>query len=299
MNSGRNLPVHGIVLFDKPLGWSSNMAVQKLKRLFGAAKAGHTGTLDPLATGMLPICLGEATKVAGLLLGERKAYRALLRLGATTTTADAEGAVIARAPVPALDAALLRATLDRFVGRITQVPPVYSAIKRDGVPLYERARRGEDVAPPPPREVTIERIDLLGFDADTVDIEVHCGSGTYIRSLAVDLGAALGCGAHLGALRRLWVEPFVDAPMVDFDALSASPEARAAALQPIESAIAGLPRIDLDFHRTGKVHHGNAVEAGEGDWTGACRLHDHAGRILALAERRADGRVQPTRVFVL
>lgn len=299
MSSGKGQPVHGIVLFDKPLGWSSNMAVQKVKRLYGAAKAGHTGTLDPLATGMLPICLGEATKVAGLLLGERKAYRALLKFGATTTTADAEGAITATAPVPALDAGMLRATLGRFVGRITQVPPVYSAIKRDGVPLYERVRRGEEVAPPPPREVTIERIDLVGFGDDSAEIEVTCGSGTYIRSLAVDVGMALGCGAHLGALRRLWVEPFVEAPMVDFDALSATTAAQAEALRPIESAIAGLPRIDLDVHLTGKVRHGNAVVAGEGAWTGACRLHDHAGQILALAERAGDGRVQPSRVFVL
>lgn len=299
MTTNKGPGVHGIVLFDKPLGWSSNQAVQKLKRLYGAAKAGHTGTLDPLATGMLPICLGEATKVAGLLLGERKAYRARLVLGQTTTTADAEGRVTATMPVPVLDAGQLGATLARFVGRITQVPPVYSAIKRDGVPLYERARRGEEVAPPPPREVTIERIDLVRFGADEVEIEVTCGSGTYIRSLAVDIGAVLGCGAHLGALRRMWVEPFVDAPMVEFDAVSASPEARAAALRPIDEAIAGLPRIDLDFHRTGKVHHGNAVVAGEGDWTGPCRLHDYDGRILALAERREDGTVQPSRVFVM
>jgi tRNA pseudouridine55 synthase len=204
--------VDGILLLDKPEGLSSNQALQRVRRAFGAAKAGHTGSLDPLATGMLPCCLGEATKVAGYLLGARKAYAARVRLGATTTTGDREGEVIERSDVPVLDRATVEAAAARFIGRILQRPPAYSALKRGGVPLYRLARRGETVeVEPRPVEIHSIRVDAVGDGL--IDLTVVCGAGTYIRSLAVDLGAALGCGAHLEALRRTWVDPFEGRPM--------------------------------------------------------------------------------------
>src|SRR6478752_1031436 len=199
--------IHGILLLDKPQGLSSNQALQRVRRLYNARKAGHTGSLDPLATGLLPICFGEATKIAGYLLGSRKAYEAELRLGATTTTDDAEGEVVTTRPVPALTEAAIEAELCTLRGRITQTPPAYSAIKQGGVALYKRARRGEDVQVPT-REVEIFRLELRGHDADRIRLHVECGSGTYVRSIARDLGERLGCGAHLKSLRRTWVDPF-------------------------------------------------------------------------------------------
>ena len=199
--------VHGILLLDKPPGVSSNGALQVVRRLFLAAKAGHTGSLDPLATGLLPICFGEATKIAGLLLGSRKAYETECRLGATTTTDDAEGELIEQRAVSGYDDAMIVDTLAMLTGRITQVPPIYSALKQAGVPLYKRARRGEQVEAPP-RAVDVYRFELLENANDRLRLHVECGSGTYVRSLVRDLGERLGCGAHVTALRRLWIEPF-------------------------------------------------------------------------------------------
>src|SRR6185437_12143937 len=190
----------GILLLDKPSGISSNRALQQVKRLLGAAKAGHTGSLDPLATGLLPLCFGEATKIAGYLLGARKAYAAECRLGITTDTFDSDGAVLVERAVPTLDDGAIRAELAKLTGHITQVPPVYSALKQGGVPLYKRARRGEAVEAPP-REVDVFHFDLLERTGDTLGLHVECGSGTYVKSLVRDLGEALGCGAHLTALR--------------------------------------------------------------------------------------------------
>ncbi len=194
--------LHGIVLLDKPLGLSSNQALQAVRRLLRAAKGGHTGALDPLATGLLPLCFGEATKLAGSLLGARKAYLAECRLGVTTDTADSEGEVVQQRPVPELDADAIEAALARLRGHILQVPPMYSALKQGGERLYVKARRGETVEVPP-RGVDVHRLDLLARDGDTLQLLVECGSGTYVRSLAADLGEDLGCGAHLTALRRI------------------------------------------------------------------------------------------------
>ena len=216
--------VDGIVLFDKPQGLSSNQALQRVRHLFGARKAGHTGSLDPLATGLLPICLGEATKIAGYLLGSRKAYVAECVLGTTTNTDDAEGEILSTRAVPAtID---IEAALQTLRGRIRQTPPKFAAIKVGGVALYKRARRGEDVLPPS-RDVDVYRLDLLGRDGDRLRLDVECGSGTYVRSLVRDLGEKLGCGAHLTALRRVWVDPFRDPVMVTLDELVGNGPGRA------------------------------------------------------------------------
>jgi tRNA pseudouridine55 synthase len=188
--------ISGILLLDKPPGLSSNQALQRVRHLFQARKAGHTGSLDPMATGLLPICFGEATKIAGFLLGSRKAYDAEVRLGITTTTDDAEGEVVSTRPVTEPDATALDAALCTLRGRIMQTPPAYSAIKQGGVALYKRARRGEDVQVPQ-REVEVHRLDLVRRENDRLHLHVECGSGTYVRSLARDLGERLGCGAHL------------------------------------------------------------------------------------------------------
>src|SRR5512135_2156722 len=241
--------ISGILLLDKPQGLSSNQALQKVRRLFNARKAGHTGSLDPMATGLLPICFGEATKIAGYLLGSRKAYEAEVRLGATTTTDDAEGEVVSARPVPPLTEASIEAALCTLRGRITQTPPAYSAIKQGGVALYKRARRGEDVQVPE-REVEVYRLDLLGHEHDRVRLHVECGSGTYVRSLARDLGERLGCGAHLVALRRTWVDPFVRPSMHRLEELEQTLNEGGQAgldalLLPLEDALEPLPALHL------------------------------------------------------
>ena len=195
-------PLDGILLLDKPAGMSSNAALQAARRLFRAEKGGHTGSLDPLATGLLPLCFGEATKLAGLLLGADKAYEAGIILGTTTDTDDAEGEVLLQRPVPALDRSTLDTALAALTGTLRQRAPVYSALKQGGEPLYARARRGEAIEAPV-REVVVHAIDLLEAGPAHLRLQVTCGSGTYIRSLARDLGETLGCGAHIGSLRRL------------------------------------------------------------------------------------------------
>lgn len=290
--------VTGILLLDKPSGITSNRALQQARRLFGADKAGHTGSLDPLATGLLPICFGEATKIAGYLLGARKAYAAECRLGVTTDTCDSHGAVVEVRPVPPLDDAAIRAAMLPFNGRILQVPPVYSALKQGGVPLYKRARRGEDVVAPP-REVEIFRFDLDARDGDTLHLHVECGSGTYVRSLVRDLGAALGCGAHLTALRRLWVEPFRAPRMVTLDALAAlrerSPAALADCLLPVAAGLADWPVLRLDDRSADSVAHGRVVQV-----TATAGRHlavASDGRLLAIGEIDASGAFTVLRGF--
>lgn len=288
----------GIVLLDKPPGLSSNQALQRVRRLFRAAKAGHTGSLDPLATGLLPLCFGEATKIAGLLLGSRKAYAAECLLGATTTTEDSEGEIVLRRPVPALDDAAIRGALASFIGRITQVPPVYSALKQAGVPLYKRARRGEEVVAPP-REVDVHHFELTGrHDDDRLHLHVECGSGTYVRSLIRDLGEALGCGAHMTALRRLWVEPFLEPHMHALDELErlaeSDPAALDALLLPLEQGLAAYPQVRVDAAQALKLRQGQAIE-----WQGApgpCVALDADRRAVALAEI-GGGRLRVLRGF--
>lgn len=294
--------LHGILLLDKPLGLSSNQALQAARRLLRAAKGGHTGALDPLATGLLPLCFGEGTKIAGTLLGSRKAYLAECRLGATTTTADLEGEVVERRPVPALDDATIESALARFRGRIVQVPPVYSAIKKDGEPLYLKARRGEAVDVPS-REVEIYRLEVLSRSQDSLQLLVECGSGTYIRSLAVDLGEALGCGAHLAALRRLWVEPFHEPAMVTLDELRQAcdqgDEAMRALLLPVAAGVAHLPALHLDEMQSLAVSQGRPIVMTPVPCTGPCAVMAHDGRLLALGEVSGEGRLRIQRGFNL
>jgi len=244
----------GILLLDKSTGMSSNAALQVARRLFRAEKGGHTGSLDPLATGLLPLCFGEATKIAGLLLGSAKAYDAEIMLGQTTDTDDSEGQVLLQRPVPSISAEALQAALVPLTGSIRQRAPIYSALKQGGEPLYVKARRG-DVIEAPEREVQVHAIEVLEQQPERLRLRVTCGSGTYIRSLARDLGEALGCGAHITALRRLWVEPFREPAMVTLDQLRAMVEAgdeagMVALLLPLAAGLAEYPRLDLDADQT-------------------------------------------------
>lgn len=294
--------LHGILLLDKPLGLSSSQALQAARRLLRAAKGGHTGALDPLATGLLPLCFGEGTKLAGNLLGSRKAYVAECQLGVTTTTADREGEVVAQRPVPELDVAVIDAALSKLRGRIVQVPPVYSALKQDGEPLYLKARRGEAVEVPA-REVEVYRLDLLDHTGDTLRLYVECGSGTYVRSLAVDLGEDLGCGAHLTALRRLWVEPFREPVMVTLEQLQQAAGQGDKVLEslvlPLSAGVADLPALHLDAEQSFAVSQGRQIPWPGKPGQGRCAAYTDDGRLQALIEPDAEGRLRILRGFNL
>lgn len=294
-------PVDGLILLDKPRGLSSNQALQKVRNLLRAEKAGHTGALDPLATGVLPVCLGEATKAAGILLGNDKAYEVEARLGATTDTDDAEGQVLRERPVPAFTAADVEALLPRFTGDIQQVPPVYSALKQGGEPLYVKARRGETIEIAA-RPVSVHAIELLETGPDRLRLRVTCGSGTYIRSLVRDLGEALGCGAHVTALRRLWVEPFRDLPLWTIEALQALAELGEAVLDaavlPVEQALRAVPKLMLDAEQARRLGMGQPVRLPEAAETvEPVQLCDESGRSLGLVHIGPDGLVRVQRLF--
>ncbi|MFK7994372.1 MAG: tRNA pseudouridine(55) synthase TruB [Granulosicoccus sp.] len=315
----RGRPVHGILLLDKPSGGSSNHALQKAKRLYGAAKAGHTGSLDPLATGMLPICFGEATKLAGFLLDADKGYETTLKLGVTTNSADADGAVLETREIPAgLDLARFKEICDRFVGSLLQVPPMVSAIKIDGKRLYKLAREGKEVERPP-RPVVIHELEVLSFSGDSARLAVRCSKGTYIRSLVTDIGEAIGCGAHVTALRRTFVSPFGQCPMITLDTLEQmmaglqhEPEnpAQAAELWPAldalllapDAGLGHLPLVTVDESGKGAFMHGNAgaylTNASTEYTEGAlCRVYDTDGQLLGLGELGDTGTVSPRRVL--
>ena len=245
----QRVPVHGVLLLDKPLGLSSNQALQKAKWLLRAEKAGHTGTLDPLATGVLPLCFGAATKFSQQHLDADKTYETTVRLGVRTSTADAEGEVLERHPVQC-SAGQLVEVLDRFMGPIEQIPPMHSALKKDGKALYEYARAGHTVERAA-RSVLIHELELLEFelrgDAPFMRLRVHCSKGTYIRTLGEDIGAALGCGGHLVALRRVQTGPFSVERCVTLEALEAmDPSQRGQALLPIECLLPGYASVVLD-----------------------------------------------------
>ena len=249
-------PVHGVLLLDKPLGLSSNQALQKAKWLLRAEKAGHTGTLDPLATGVLPLCFGAATKFSQLQLDADKTYEAVLLLGQKTSTADAEGEVIETRPVPEITPELLEAITRRFTGPLAQVPPMYSALKKDGKALYEYARKGIEVEREA-RHITVFKLNMaLAHDPRApaaIKIIVSCSKGTYIRTLGEDIGEALGCGAHLGSLRRIETGGFVGAQCVTLAALEAMTEAgRDACLLAPQSLVAAYPSVTLDADNAGR-----------------------------------------------
>jgi len=289
--------VHGILLLDKRLGVSSNQALQEVKRLLNAAKAGHTGSLDPLATGLLPLCFGEATKVSGMMLDDDKRYRVVIRLGVLTDTGDAEGAVLETQPVPEITQAMLDACLQRFTGELDQVPPMYSALKLNGKKLYELAREGKTVERKA-RRITIYALKQLDFERDRLTLEVFCSKGTYIRSLAEDIGAHFGCGGTVAELRRL------QAGMFDLDQAFTIEQLRAldahqldACLLAVDVPLQALPAVELQDVDAGKIRNGQAVNA-ELSPPGQVRLY-HAGAFLGLGEMRMDGKLAPCRVFNL
>jgi tRNA pseudouridine55 synthase len=281
----------GVLLLDKPVGLSSNSALQRVRRLLGADKAGHVGSLDPLATGMLPICLGEATKVAGEILAGRKLYRFTLQLGARTATGDTEGDIVETAAVPALEPTLLEAPLQAFLGAQDQVPPMYSAIKRNGQPLYKLARSGLEVERQP-RRIEIFDLRLVGLTSSTLELEALCSKGTYIRTLAEDIARALGTCGHVTALRRLHVEPFQNEPMQTLETVAAA-QLR---ILPADWPLAHLPAVPLDAAATARMLHGQAVDGGI--VPGTVRLYDDAGSFMGIGEADGRGTVRPRRLFV-
>jgi tRNA pseudouridine55 synthase len=297
------IPVDGVVLLDKPAGLSSNHALQRVRRVLSAAKAGHAGTLDPPATGMLPLCFGQATKTCGLILGARKAYRARLSLGASTETGDAQGTILRETVVPPLDAGQVADVLRGFLGASEQIPPMVSALKRDGERLYELARRGESV-PRAARRIELHRIELVGLAAGEIEFEVECSKGTYIRVLAEDVAARLGTVGHLAALRRLWVAPFEREPMVTLEEVLAWGNAVGDGgdppwLRPLDCALTGLIRVDLGAADSAAVLHGRAVRADTGLPTGTTvRAYDTGGGLLGLLEVAPGDRLQVVRLLV-
>ncbi|MBK1672183.1 tRNA pseudouridine(55) synthase TruB [Ectothiorhodospira shaposhnikovii] len=293
--------VHGLILLDKPVGYTSNQALQRVKYLFKARKAGHTGSLDPLATGLLPLCFGEATKVSAFLLDADKQYRTVCRLGVTTTTADAEGEVTETRPVPELDDDLIEAVLERFRGPIEQIPPMYSALKHQGQRLYDLARKGQEVERAP-RPVTIHQLHCLARTGDTLTLDVSCSKGTYIRTLVEDIGRALGCGAHVIELRRVGLTPFETPRMVTLQQLEAlaeqGPEALDGALHPADEALMHWPEVHLDADSAFYLTQGQAVFVPGLARAGWLRLYGPGDRFLGIGQLQDDGRLAPKRLMI-
>lgn len=296
----RGRAVNGILLLDKPAGITSNGALQTVKRMFGAAKAGHTGSLDPLATGMLPICFGEATKFSQFLLDADKSYLVTAKLGVVTDTGDADGQVLRETPVTA-DAATIQAALMEFVGEIEQIPSMFSAIKHNGQPLYKLARQGIEVERKV-RRVTIHRITVLNVRSDEVDFEVACTKGTYVRSLVEDLGEKLGCGGHVQSLRRLSAGPYPAERMLTLDQLGAMKEqggfeAIDEQLLPLSTSVADWPAVELGDNAAFYLMQGQAVMASERPRDGWVSLYQASDkRFLGVGEILEDGRIAPRRL---
>ena len=296
MSKPRRAPrrkVDGVLLLDKPQGLSSNTALQIARRLLNAEKAGHTGTLDPMATGLLPLCFGEATKFSSELLDADKSYEATLKLGVTTTTADAEGEVLLTRPVAVTDE-MLATALAKFTGQISQVPPMYSALKRDGKPLYEYARAGVELEREA-RNVVIHKIELLDWQGDEVRIAVDCSKGTYIRTLAEDIGEFLGCGAHLTALRRTRIATITLAGAVTLEQMENTAD-RDALLAATESLLGDLPEAHLDAVASDRLLHGQPVSVA-GVSAPRYRTYAADGRFIGLCQLDAQGRLAPKRLI--
>jgi tRNA pseudouridine55 synthase len=285
----------GILLLDKPPGLSSNAALQRVRRLWSGVKAGHVGSLDPLATGMLPICLGEATKVAADILAGRKRYRFTVSLGERTTTGDAEGKVVATAAVPELTPSGVEALLPSFLGESLQTPPMFSALKRGGEPLYRLARAGVTVERAP-RAVEIFELALTGLDAASLELEACCSKGTYIRVLAEDLAERLGTCGHVSVLRRLSVEPFANEAMHTLESLElGSREGRLPPLLPVDWPLKHLPALELAAPDAARARHGQSLAASGAE--GRVRLYDAAGKFLGIGARDSSGTVRPRRLL--
>ena len=296
----RGRDVTGILLLDKPMGRSSNAALQEVKRLFNARKAGHTGSLDPLATGLLPICFGHATKLSGYLLDADKAYQVRARLGERTDTADAEGAVIETAAVPSLNKQDIHTVLSGFMGEQEQLPPMYSALKHQGKRLYEIARAGEEVERKP-RRIQIYDLQLVSHSNDELEMTVRCSKGTYIRTLVEDVAQALGTVAHVAELRRTQVGGFHAEHMLDLPSLEQlaghGETALDAKLLPMSEALSHWPAVELDADSSFYFQRGQAVQVANTPSTGLLRAHGQGGELLGIAEIDTHGRVAPKRLL--
>ena len=288
--------LNGVLLLDKSTGYSSNAALQKARYCFQARKAGHTGSLDPLASGLLPVCFGEATKFSGFLLDSDKRYEVRIRLGVETDTGDSEGRELRHAPVPPLTDLMLDSVLSEFKGPILQTPPMYSALKHQGRRLYDLARQGIEVDRPA-RPVTIYDIKLLGFDESTLSLDVLCSKGTYIRSLAESIGAHLGCGGHVEMLRRTGAGGFSVQEAITQEGLEAQSEPeREQGLKPLSVLVGGLPRLVLEVPEALRVQHGNEIQIAETGLEGVVSLFDAEERFYGVGMIAQQGRLLPKRM---
>lgn len=297
-NRGRE--VNGILLLDKSRGMTSNACLQQVKRLYSAAKAGHTGSLDPLATGVLPLCLGEATKISQFLLDADKRYRVTGKLGVVTDTADSEGNIVSESPVPQISLEAMRSLLTQFVGELEQVPPMYSALKHQGTPLYKLARQGKEVERKA-RKVTVYSLEMLALTDDSFTLDVHCSKGTYVRTLVDDIGQIVGCGAHVTALRRTQAGSFTEDACVTMDTLletaeRGGQEALDALLLPMDAAVESLPEVRLPSVTAQFVKQGQAVIARHLPTEGLVRLYDEE-QFFGIGAILDDGRVAPRRLI--
>lgn len=290
--------IDGVLLLDKSPGMSSNAAVQRAKRLLQARKVGHTGSLDPIATGLLPLCLGEATKLSAFLLDTDKRYRVLARLGKITATADIEGEVLEEKPVPALSEELIEAVLAGFRGEIEQIPPMHSALKHQGRRLYEMARQGLQVERAP-RRIVIHELKLIEFGADWLDLDVHCSKGTYIRSLVEDIGAVLECGAHVEQLRRTAVGRFSIQQSITLERLEAITEAeRLTALLPLDRIVEEeFPALALSDELVFFLRRGQPVFVPGAPTAGLLRIYSRQDRFIGMGEVLEDGKIAPRRLI--
>ncbi|MFP4462629.1 MAG: tRNA pseudouridine(55) synthase TruB [Guyparkeria sp.] len=299
----RGREINGIVLFDKPLGLSSNQALQRVRRLFDAAKAGHTGSLDPAASGLLPVCFGQATRISGLLLDADKTYRVTGRLGTRTDSGDLDGEVIETREVPRLDAAAMESVLSRFRGRVEQVPPMYSALKHEGKRLYELAREGRTVERKA-RTIDFHEITLESLTATAFTLRVHSSKGAYIRTLVEDIGEAIGCGAVVAELRRIGLGPWsMDEQstyrLEELEAIAAEGglESLDRVILPIDSALGAYPAVVLDAASVTPIRHGHPVFVPNAPQTGWFRLYAPDDLFLGMGEVLDDGRTAPRRLF--
>lgn len=295
--------ITGIIVVDKPTGRSSNHVLQQVKRLFDAKKAGHTGSLDPLATGLLPICLGEATKVSSYLLDSDKRYQVTCQLGVLTDSGDSDGNIIETKPVPDFTEQALRELVIKFIGEQQQVPPMYSALKHKGQPLYKLARQGIEVERKS-RTITIYDIKVLASTTDTFTLDVRCSKGTYIRTLVEDISHALGCGGHVTMLRRIEVAGYQETQSISVEQLDAIAQEEGIAaldkcLLPTEDALPDWPAIDVSDEMVTALRFGQAVQVEHAFERANVRLFDQAKQFLGLGEMSENGSVAPKRVFVL
>lgn len=299
-NNSKYKDIHGVILLDKPIHITSNAALQKVKKLFTARKAGHSGSLDPLASGMLPLCFGEATKFSQFLLEANKTYRVTAELGIKTATGDAEGDIIQRREIGKLTESDLLAVLTKFIGKIEQIPSMYSALKHQGQPLYKLARQGI-VVERKVRTVQIYQLQLINFQSHSMTLDVHCSKGTYIRTLIDDIGEALGCGAYVKVLRRLTVGPYLESQMISMDELEAyanQQDKLADLLLPPDSALNDWPELKLSEAAAYYLRRGQPVIVPFSPSAGWVRLRLHDGSFLGLGEIMDDGRVAPRRLVM-